>query len=205
MATAKGKAKKAAVVAVDVPKVLLEADEHAYLGKVKVALAKKASLTRMEALFEAVDLGWYLTARGRGAEAKVISDWIVAGVPFTGNHNLWSPAGAAICLRARLARLDQDETLRATLVKKLLENPAYATVARAQIDDKIARDTREVDAAAVEKSQKWACHKLSRALMGLSYFRETARHGFYYDDWIDLAALDTQIDRALALLRERLG
>jgi len=40
--------------------------------------------------------------------------------------------------------------------------------------------------------------------MGICCFRETAGSGFYYDKWIDTAALDGEIASALLLLRERL-
>ena len=188
-----------------VPAMLEAGDFHSYVAKAKASLAKKASLSRMDPLYDAVELAWFLTALDRGDEAKPLLDWIIAGVPFKGNYSTWSPAGAAICLRARLARIEGDEAMRASVVNRLVANPAYATVERPQIDDRIADDAQDIDVALADKSQKWACHRLGRALMGLSYFRETAGAGFYYDDWIDTAAVDAQIDRALWMLRQRLG
>ncbi len=94
------------------PEALTSAEPHPYLAKIKPGVAKRFSLTRMEPLYEAVDLAWYLVALGREREARSLVDDIAAGAAFNGNYNTWSPAANAIALAARLARLAGDEPRR---------------------------------------------------------------------------------------------
>lgn len=187
------------------PRAITSKERHPLLARQKASLVKKLGLTRMEILFETVDLAWCLVALGREEEADEIVSWIAAGIRFTGNQNLWSPTGSAICLAARIARLSGDRGGHGARIARLVEHPAYAVVPRSALDDRVAALGRDIDSVATEKSAKWACHKLCRALQGLTYFRETTGSGFYYDGWLDLERLDAEIARALGGLAERLG
>jgi hypothetical protein len=202
-----GKPKKAALqpATTAVPDVLTRAEPHPYLAKIKPGLAKRFALTRMEPLFEAVDFAWYLVALGREDEARSLVDDIAAGLTFTGNHNIWSPASKAITLAARFARLAGEEPRRLALVGRLATHPAFAVMDRPRFEAWIADDAKKVADARAEASQKWACHNASRAAMDAGYFRETLGAGFYYDGWTSTAALDEVIEAALAVMRERLG
>lgn len=188
-----------------VPRALAGAEPHPYLAKIKPGIASRFALTRMEPLFEAVDFAWYLVALGREGEARSLVDDIAAGVTFTGNHNIWSPASKAITLAAQLARLAGDEPRRSALIGRVVEHPAFAELDRPRFDAWIADDAKKVSDARVEPSQKWACHKASRAAMDAGYFRETLGAGFYYEGWTSTGALDEVIDAALAVMRERLS
>ncbi len=196
--------KKPAAPAAPAPALFAAKELQPYLRKVMASLGKRLSLTRMAVLFEIADLAWYLTALERHADAASIVDYLGL-VPFTGNHNLWSPASLGLSLGARLARLAGQPARRAALVGRLVENPAYATVQRVYFEQDLARVVLEIDRARAEKTQKLACRQLARALGRVTYFRETAGHGFYYDTWLDTAAVDAQLDRGLVELRARLA
>ena len=203
MATAKPKKAARQPNAAAIPDALTTAEPHPYLAKIKPGVAKRFALTRMEALYEAVDFAWYLVALGRDDEARCLVDDIAAGATFNGNYNTWSPAASAIALAARLAR--GDEPRRSALVGRLVEHPAFAVMDRPRFEAWIADDSKKVADARAEASQKWACHNASRAAMDTGYFRETLGAGFYYDEWTSAGALEEIIAAAIVLMRERLG
>jgi hypothetical protein len=186
------------------PDALTAPERHPFLAKIKPGVAKRFSRSRMEPLYEAVDVACYLVALGRDAEARGLVDDIAAGAVFAGNFNTWSPAANATSLAARLARLAGDELRRSTLVQRLVEHPAFATVDRPAFDTWMGSYATELERARSETSQKWACHRASRAVQGSVYFRETLGAGFYYDTWTTPGAIDAVIDDGISLLRERL-
>jgi hypothetical protein len=204
VASAKPKKAERPSAAEKIPDALTAPEPHPYLAKIKPGIAKRFSLTRMEPMFETVDFAWYLVALGREREARGLVEGIAAGVTFSGNYNIWSPASGAITLAARLARLAGDERRRSVLVGRLIEHPALATMGRLRFDAWVAGCATKLDEARAESSQKWACHRASRCMQGAGYLRETLGAGFEYDGWTTAAALDVIIDGGIALLRERL-
>ena len=194
-------AKKRAAAPVDVPGVLLEDDGNASIKRAKAALAKKWSLARAESLAGIAQLAWFLVALRRQAEARELADLVASGVTFDGNQSLWAPAASSIALAARLARQANDEPRRATLVAKLVANPAMAAMPRDEFLKSLALATRDIRSAEVEPSQKYACEGFARGCARATYFTETAAEGAYEAGTIDLTVLEATIEEGLAGLR----
>jgi hypothetical protein len=187
------------------PPVLTRPEPHLYLARVKATLARTFSLTAMDKLYAALELAWCLTALHRTQEARELADHVADHVTFTGNGNIWTPTAHTICLAARLARQEGDARRRAELVGRLVENPGVGAMGRPLFDAWVGDAATWLAEGRQEKSQKWACHKLGRALMRASYFTETVHHPFFYSSWVDVAALERTIGEALAELQQRLG
>jgi hypothetical protein len=185
------------------PAVFYSAGEsHPFLEKHKASLEKRLSLTKMDSLYAEVRLAWLLVALDRTEEAIEIAHFLQSD--FTGNHNVWSPTADAICLEARLRRARGEEKERKGLVARVLEHPAVAIMSEADLTKWVKRSEEALASAQANPSQKWAIEEVTTALLRASYFRETAGHGAYYDAWVDVEALETTIETALALARERM-
>lgn len=193
--------KRAAAAPVDVPAVLLEDDGNASIKRAKTALAKKWSLVRAESLAGIAQLGWFLVALRREAEARELAELVASGLTFDGNQSLWSHAASPIALAARLARQANDEPRRAALVAKLVANPGMPTMPRDEFLKHLALATRDIRSAEVEPSQKYACEGFARGCARATYFTETAAEGAYEAGTIDVAALEGTIEEGLAGLR----
>jgi hypothetical protein len=191
---------------VDVPSVLSADDEsNKLVARTKGALAKKWSLTRSETLAEAAHVAWFLVALGRDDEARALADHIGERVTFTGDRNLWAAAATSIALSARLARLGGDDARRATLVARLVVNPAVAIAPREALVKSVAEADKDVRSAEVDPSQKFACQGFARGCARASYFLETAAEGAYEAGALDVDALERTIEQGLAGLRAHLG
>jgi hypothetical protein len=197
--------KKAAAAPVDVPSVLVSDEYNKSLVRVKAALAKKWSLTGKDSLSDTAQLAWFLVAVGRDDEARELVDHVSDRVSFTGDHNVWSPAASSISLAARLARQKNDEARRASLVARLVENPAVAAMPREAFVKWVAEADKDVRSAEVDPSQKWACHGFARGCARAAYFRETAAEGAYESGVLVVDALERTIAEGLAGLRAHLA
>jgi hypothetical protein len=197
--------KKTAPAAHDVPSALVSEEHNKYLARTKASLAKKWSLTRSESLFDTAYLGWFLVALGRDGEARELMDYVAERIVFSGDHNIWSPASAAITLAARLARQAEDEARRAALVARLVEHPATAVMPRDALIKWVAEAQKDVRSAEVDPSQKWACQGFARGCVRAAYFCEMAAESTYDASIIDVAALEHTIAEGLAGLRAHLA
>lgn len=205
MATRKKTAAAAAVVPVDVPRVIVSAETNKHVGRAKTALAKKWTLARSETLFDAVYIAWFLIALGRSDEARELADHVAERVVFTGDQSLWSPASSAIALSAWLAREAGDDARRASLIARLVEHPPIATTPREAFLKWVAEAEKDVRSAEVDPSQKWACQGFARGCARAAYFMETAPEGLYEPGTIDLEALERTVTEGLAGLRAHLA
>jgi hypothetical protein len=186
-----------------VPKSLTAKERHPFLAKVRASLAKRYGPTRMNELFEVVDLGWYLAALGRDDEARTLMGEVSSSIVFDGNFNLWSPVANALCLAARLT---QASAPKKALIARVVENPAWAVMSRKDFNATIERALAQLaDAEGYPGMQRVACQLYARGLQTLSYFSETAGHGLSYDTWYDRPRLDGAITKAIAALGHRLG
>lgn len=159
----------------DVPGFLdPEKEPHAFLKAHKQALQKKWSLKSMNPLFDAVDLAYYLAALGRTADAAEISGLIADSVSFSGNYNVWSPVGYAICLRARLLRQAGRAGDADAALKPVIATPMVRTPVQAQIDKDLAALPDELDKALAGTAKKAACSNAARKLYKVSWYLEFA-------------------------------
>lgn len=191
--------------AIVVPPQLLGKEPNAIVAKAKASLAKSYKPTRSKAIDDGVTIAWQLVALGRSAEAAALARALASAVTFDGNHALWSPAADAMCLAARLARLaNPKKNDAAALIKPIVDEPAFADVDRENFDAWVADAAKDLAEARAESSAAWARNGAHAAVTRACYFRETAGHGFYYDNWVDKEALDTVIEGCIALLGEKL-
>jgi hypothetical protein len=188
-----------------VPAELTTHEPHPIVAKAKASLVKKYKPTRSEAIDDGVAIAWYLVALGRAGAAAALARDLGAAVTFNGNHSLWSPAADALCLAARLAREAQRPDDAATYIARIVANPAFAVMSRADFAGWVAEAAKDLAEARDEPSAKWARNNAITAVTRACYFRETAGHGFYYDAWVDAAALDAVIAGGVALLAEKLA
>ncbi len=194
-------AKKKAAGPVDVPEVLLEDDGNKLVAKTKATLAKKWNVTRVDSLEGAVNLAWFLVALHREKEARELAELIGERVVFGGDIAVWAPAASCIALAARLARLQNDEARRASLLARVVEHPAVAGLDREALVKWIAVAGKDVRSAEVDPSQKHALEGFARGCARATYVRETAAEGGYPDGVVSIEALETTIDDGLQGLR----
>ena len=194
-------AKKKATGPVDVPEVLLEDDGNKLVAKTKATLAKKWNVTRVDSLEGAVNLAWFLVALHREKEARELAELIGERVVFGGDIAVWAPAASCIALAARLARLQNDEARRASLLARVVEHPAVAGLDREALVKWIAVAGKDVRSAEVDPSQKHALEGFARGCARATYVRETAAEGGYPDGVVSIEALETTIDDGLQGLR----
>ena len=193
--------KKAPAAPVDVPAVVTSEEHNKSLARAKTSLAKKWSLTRTESLADAAQLAWSLVALGRSGEARTLVEHVSSRVVFTADPDAWWAAASAIVLAARLARLEGDEPRRASLVSRLVENPAVASSPRDALVKAVAIADKDIRSAEVESAEKWACQGFARGCARAAYFRETAADIAYEPGTLDLDALERTIAEGLAGLR----
>ncbi len=188
-----------------VPRELTARESHPIVAKAKATLARKFKPTRSAAIDGGVTICWYLVALDRGDEARALARQLGAAVTFDGNHALWSPAADALCLAARLARGARAANEARALVQRLVDNPAFAVMPERDLREWVGRAAADLADAREETSATWARNGALASLQRACYFRETAGHGFYYDAWIETAALDAVIAGGLDLLRTHLA
>lgn len=94
-----------------------------FLSRHKSSLQKRLSLTRMKEMFDEVDLAFYLTALDRNDEALRAASFICDHCDFTGNYNVWTPVGYALCLKTRLCRLDGDLASGRSAIERIRIHP----------------------------------------------------------------------------------
>lgn len=185
------------------PKVLTQSeDANHYLARLKASLAKRWSLTRMNDLFDAVNFGIYLMALRRERDASEIFLPITA-ITFRGNYNIWTPAGYAICLQARIHRLSLDTQQWHLLMERIREHHVEGFSADdlpVHLDDL----SRYLDEGYREKSLKWACLRMAMALAVICYYRECALAGIEHATPYDADTLESLIRDGMERLRERL-
>jgi hypothetical protein len=197
--------RKVAGPPVDVPSFLLGDDDNKTIARTTAALAKKWSLTRKESLTDAARLGWFFVALGRDREARELVDHVSERVSFTGDHDVWSAASQSLTLGARLARLRNDEAVRASLIARLVERPAIPASSREVLVKAVAEAEKDLRSAEVESAAKWALEGFARGCARAAYFRETAAEGAYEPGTIDTGALDRTIEEGLSGLRAYLA
>lgn len=78
--------------------LLIEDEPVAFLKKFKASRKDKWKLTRVQMLYDASELMYFLLALNRPAEAVAIGDWVRAGVRFANDYDIWTPA--ALCFSA---------------------------------------------------------------------------------------------------------
>jgi hypothetical protein len=149
-------------------------EAHAFIKAHKQALQKKWSLKSMNPLFDAVDLAFYLTALGRDADAAEICGLIADSVSFSGNYNIWSPVGYAICLRARLLRSAGQAGAADAALAPVIAKPMVLTPPQAQMDKDLAALPAALDKALAASAKKAACQTGARKLYTVSWYLEFA-------------------------------
>jgi hypothetical protein len=187
------------------------AEPNRYLAKVKTSLVKRWSHTRMEELYEELDLATYLWALEREPEALDVLRSVSAAVPTPPqlrgggiDYNVWSPVAAINAMQARLQRLAGNGSDAAVPIARLLAdvclapNQQFIAGQVAEADDELAR-------AHAKASTKWACLTLSRTIGSLVLLGELAAAGHPYAVWIDSARVEASIGAGRRMLRDRLA
>ena len=187
---------------------LLAAAPHdpAFVKRFRDSLAKRFKPTRMEELFQALELGWYLTALDRTDEALKVAEYVTSQVSFSGDYNVWTPTGGLWVLIARLARIRNDKARSSKALELLREKPyeVYDRSVEAQ-RQRLSKLRGEFEEAQAEKSRKWACHTVARIVLpGAALFRETAVEGFSHREACPVDEFEDLIARAQAFLGKRL-
>ena len=183
----------------------VSAEPNKYLKRFKGSLQRRFRLTRSNELFEAVDLAYYLLALDRHEEALEIVSFLSNAVEFNGDYKIWTPVGCAIILESRLHRLLGNPGARKATLEKVIMNPYRTPLKKEELSRLIAEGIQDLGAARREKSQKWSCHILSRALMSLCFLSETSEWGFEHSQTYDNKDIESLMDEALQLLKERLS
>jgi len=180
-----------------------EREQHKFLKRFKASWVKRYRPTRMEEIFEAVDLATYLSALGRNDEAEALLAFVTDGAAFGGNFNVWTPMGCALVLLARLRRLGKDAAGARRALAPLIERSYRVPVEPGEPAACVAETAHKLEEAAGE-SQKWACLGISRHLMDLHFFRETAKRGFPHAGSYPTKPLDAAIAECMDRLKARL-
>ena len=181
-----------------------EREQNRFLKQYKSTLGRRLTFTRMEGLFEEVDLAFYLTALGRTDEALQLLTFLTGNIEFNNNYNVWTPVGYGISLQARLHRLIGDTHSAQTALERIRAHPFQVPLPREQLSEKFAVFQSELAVTAREKSSKWACQKLSRTLCTICYYLETGVADFPNSDWYPINELETLMKNGLQILYERL-
>ncbi len=181
-------------------------DDPPFVRKFRSSLVKRFKPTRMEELFQAHELAWYLTALDRLGDAETLLEYVTGAVEFTGNYNVWTPGGAAWVLLARLRRLRGDDVGAAGALDVIREHPyQHYDPSREAQEGELARLRFKLEEARGDKSQKWACHIAVRIVLSTaSLFRETALPGFSHELTCPVDEFESLIEETQALLADRL-
>ena len=147
-----------------------EEEAHKYLKRFKKSWIKRFRVTRMEEIYEAVDLANFLIALNRTAEAIKLLNFVISQIQFNGNYNTWSPAGCGIILLSRILRTSNNNDYEKE-INKIVENDIYAIDQKEEYYKNTIAEQDEIIERANSETQKWACNLLSRNLMNLTYFR----------------------------------
>ncbi len=188
------------MTAIALPHVLTTDDPHRELAKTKQRIAAKPAPRSAVWLYEVQRLGLCLHALGRDDEALAASEWLAGAVTFQGNFNLWTPAGYARCLAARLVRLRGDEASARALVLPLEAHDLYAVLTPDDVRGRQEGLREELRAQAGARDGKLPRLKVYWALSGLLHYRETVALALPHAPHIDVAACDTALAEGLALL-----
>ncbi len=178
-------------------------EEHKYVAKFKKSWEKRFKPTRMDELFEAVDLGIFLVALGRHEEAIDLLSYTTGLVDFSGDQNIWGPTGYGIICLCWQYRIRGEEALRQQQLARIKEHGFINCENDAFLNGFVTEHPEQMQKAASE-TQKWGCHILSRDLMGLTFLRETVDEGFAHSGKFDANELDGLIAEALDALRTKL-
>ncbi|MCW2919512.1 MAG: hypothetical protein JWN52_7580 [Actinomycetia bacterium] len=185
-------------------------EPNRYLAKFKTSLARRWSHTRMNELYDQVDLARFLWALEREAEALEIlrSVTSVIATPYgrdgLPDYNIWSPVAAMNALEARICRLAGDIEAAAAPTARIMADAALAPN-REFIAGEVTEAKVKLDEAFAETSAKWACHKLSRRTGSLVLLRELAVADHPYARWFDHQDVEELILTGRALLATRLS
>ena len=181
-----------------------EAEPHPFVRRFRKSWEKRFRHTRMEPLFEGVDLGNCLVALGRSAAAMELLHALVDPVEFSGNYNVWTPVGCGTTLLARLYRLAGEPDAAAHQMQRLVRQDYRVPVRAGELEELLGKHDAELADARAE-TQKWGVHGISRHLMSLHYFRETATEGFAHSGTYPVDPLEASIRECYAVLAELLG
>jgi hypothetical protein len=184
---------------------LPDGETNEFLKKHKSKLSSGFTLTRMEGLFEEVDLGFYLTALDRNPEALEAVSFLAEHIDFGGNFNIWTPIGYAISLQSRLLRLSGKAAAAREALNRIQVHPFQVPPKASHLAQQIAAFPAELEKAFAEESTKWACQKLSRKLCPICYYVETGLAGFTHAGLYSAAELEILMADGLVKLRRRLG
>ncbi|MDQ1317852.1 MAG: hypothetical protein QG588_1507 [Candidatus Poribacteria bacterium] len=179
-------------------------EQNKFLRTYKSSIQRRLTFTRMEGLFEEVDLAFYLTALKRTDEALQSITFLVSNVEFNGNYNIWTPVGFGICLQERLYRLAGKNQFAETALKRIQVHPFQAESTKTHVEKDIAELQSELEDGYHEKSIRTACRKLSRTLYLICYYRETGVAGFPHSGWYSVEELERLFSDGLNKLCERL-
>lgn len=146
-------------------------EENTFVKKYKISLSKRLSLSRTKELFEAVDLAFYLVALDRQPEALSLVSFLSNNIEFPENYNIWSPVGYAICLQIRLHRMANDLVAASQCLNLIRLHPVYV-VDVSQSQQLLERFRSQLELIYAQRSSKWSCQSLSRALYKLCCIRE---------------------------------
>ena len=178
-------------------------EQHPYLKKVMTSWARQFKPTKMDMLYEAVNVANYLVALGRSPEAAALLVWLTTPISFSGNYNIWSPVGSGLVLLARLKRLDKDKKTSQAALDRIRKD--IILIVHDGDLEKLLASHPEAIAAAQAETQKWGTQGMSRHLRNLTFYRETADKGFVHFDGYKTAPLDKAIDESYAVLAQILG
>jgi len=125
-------------------------------------------------------------------------------VQFSGNHNIWTPVCYGLGLKSRLHRLAGDCHFAAAALNRIVAHPINAALPRDVLLKKLAALPLELEKGFCDKSQKWSCHILARALASICYYRETGVPALPQSSWYSAQELEPLLLSGLEKLRERL-
>lgn len=180
-----------------------ENEEHKYLNRFKKSWEKRFRTTRMEELFEAVDIGNYLIALNRSNDAIEFLEYITSLVKPTDNQNIWGPVGYAHTLLCYLYRKIEDSARSLEHLNIVKTNSFVNCENFTYLDSFISEHSENISNAKTE-TQKWGCQILSRHLIGLIFLRETNDRDFPHSGRYNTEEMDSLVDEAFAELRVKL-
>jgi hypothetical protein len=190
---------------------LPDAEPNPYLAKLKASLVKRWSQTRMESLYDQLDLTIFLWAVEREEEAleilRSLTTAIPAPPPLPGgrvNYNVWCPVATANALEARICRIAGDTEAAAAPTARIVADPGVAANPT-YISGKVTKANGEFGVAAAKKSVKSACHRLSHTLVSLFLLGELAVAGHEFAAWYDPEEVERLIATGRMALAERLA
>lgn len=183
---------------------LADGEPVKYLQKYKASLQRRFSLSRMQELLQAVDLGFYLTALQRPDEALEVVSFIGDKVKFDRNFNIWTPVGYGTCLRSRLLRTEGNHQAARDAMDRIRAHPFQVNETRERVTEKVAALPPKMDEACRTTSRKWVCHVLARTLYKACFYQEAGVHGLAPAEWVSGEALESLMLTGLGRLEESL-